>query len=367
MNVFPKWLIAIVIIVVAAMAMWYFYLIILCILLAGILSLINKPVYDFLRKIKVKNFGLPPAVAALLTIVGGIVFFSGLFAMIIPLVTQQARMIAEIDVSRVMNDLRGPVFRLEELLHKFGIMGNSNQSLPVYIQEKVTELINVIHFPSIIQSVFETTGNIFLVIFSTFFILFFFLKEENLFLRLVSIFLPEGQEKKVQKTFDNVRRMLFRYFLGIMLQVSIIIVYVSVILHLLGVENSLLIGVLAGLLNVIPYVGPLMGAIVGITLGIVTHLHTGQYEEMLPLVLKIMAVFASMQLLDNNVLQPFIFSKSANAHPLEIFIVIVAAGTVFGIWGMVIAVPAYTTIKIILFEFFGETAFVKRVRNTKTG
>jgi predicted PurR-regulated permease PerM len=68
-----------------------------------------------------------------------------------------------------------------------------------------------------------------------------------------------------------------------------------------------------------------------------------------------------MQILDNNVVQPYLFSKSTDAHPLEIFIVIIAVGTVSGIGGMIIAVPAYTIVRIIIFEFFTDSKFIKKI------
>ena len=67
------------------------------------------------------------------------------------------------------------------------------------------------------------------------------------------------------------------------------------------------------------------------------------------------------QLIDNFFSQPFIFSTSVRSHPLEIFLVIIIAGLVFGVVGMVIAVPGYTAIKVILKEFLSENPFVKKL------
>jgi len=361
MNVFPKWLIALFIIVVAALAVWYFSSIVICILLAGILSLINKPVFDFFKKIKLGRFQLPNAAAAILTIVSLLFLFAAVFALIIPLVMQQVKVISSIDLNKVLNDLREPIAKLEVLLHRLNIIESDSQSLKDFLQVRLTEIIALIDIPAVLQSVFQTAGNFFFIFFSTLFILFFFLSEENLFLRIVSVFFPEGQEKKLEETFNKVRDMLFRYSIAVSVQLTCIAFYVSVLLYFLGVQNALVIGLFAGLLNIIPYVGPVIGLVVAIVIGALAHLQTGMYEEIYFLIVKIVAVFASMQLLDNNVLQPYLFSKSTNAHPLEIFIVIVAVGTVSGIGGMIIAVPAYTIIRIIAFEFFGDTKFIRKI------
>ena len=66
-----------------------------------------------------------------------------------------------------------------------------------------------------------------------------------------------------------------------------------------------------------------------------------------------------MQMLDNFLLQPIIFSNSVNAHPLEIFLVILIAGTVAGISGMIFAIPFYTFIRIIAKEFLSQFEIVK--------
>ncbi len=79
------------------------------------------------------------------------------------------------------------------------------------------------------------------------------------------------------------------------------------------------------------------------------------------LALKIVVVFATAQLTDNFVFQPLIFSNSINAHPLEIFIVISIAGLLGGVFGMVVAVPTYSMIRIVSKEFATNSKFIQAV------
>ena len=72
------------------------------------------------------------------------------------------------------------------------------------------------------------------------------------------------------------------------------------------------------------------------------------------MILKVIGVFASMQILDGFVLQPYIFSNSVSAHPLEIFLVVVVGAKLGGITGMVVAIPAYTIIRVIASVFLKE-------------
>ena len=75
---------------------------------------------------------------------------------------------------------------------------------------------------------------------------------------------------------------------------------------------------------------------------------------MTPVIIKIVAAFGAVKLIDDFVLQPNIYGKSVNAHPLEIFIVILVAGKVGGVWGMLFGVPAYTVLRIVAREFFAQ-------------
>ena len=96
-------------------------------------------------------------------------------------------------------------------------------------------------------------------------------------------------------------------------------------------------------------------------LGITTCISTGSFSEILPVTLKIAGVFIGANMLDSNLLQPFIFSGSVKAHPLEIFIVFIMAGSVAGIMGMVLAIPAYTVLRIIAREFLSEFRIVQKL------
>lgn len=361
MNAFPKWLIILVLIALVLLGLWYFSNIVICIVLAGLLSLITKPIFNFFRKIKLGKFQISASAAAIFTILSYLGFFLMLFALLVPLIIQQGNAISNIDLNKVMNDLREPITQFEKLLSKYNLLQDGSQSLRSYLQDYLTKLISTIDISDFLGGIFQIAGNLFFYSFSSLFILFFFLKDEKLLLNIVTLFTPGTQESKISATFDKVREMLFRYFIALVFQVTLISIYVTVFLYFFGIKNALLIGLLAGLLNLIPYLGPAIGLLVALILGTISHLHTGEYSEIFLLMLKISGVFMSMQFLDNNFLQPYIFSKSTNAHPLEIFIVIIAAATIAGVIGMVVAVPVYTIIRIIAAEFFGHVPLIQKL------
>jgi len=128
---------------------------------------------------------------------------------------------------------------------------------------------------------------------------------------------------------------------------------------ILGFKNALMIGFFVGIMNIVPYVGPIIGASIGILLGLSSNLTMDFSTQMVPLIFEMLGVFVVVNLLDAMVLQPTIYSNSVKAHPLEIFLVIMMAGSIAGIPGMMLAIPSYTVLRIIAKEFFNKFYLVK--------
>jgi predicted PurR-regulated permease PerM len=119
-------------------------------------------------------------------------------------------------------------------------------------------------------------------------------------------------------------------------------------------DNAIVIAFLCALLNLVPYVGPLVSGFLMLLLSMSSNLGENFSEIILPKTTYVMIGFLIAQLVDNFLSQPIIFSKSVKSHPLEIFLVIIISGILFGIVGMIIAIPAYTAIKVVLKEFLSQ-------------
>ena len=128
-----------------------------------------------------------------------------------------------------------------------------------------------------------------------------------------------------------------------------------------GFRRGLVIGLIAAILNIIPYLGPWIGAVLGVILGVATHLDMDFATQLLPLIGYMILVFAITQLTDNLVFQPVIFGTSVYAHPIEIFIVIMMAGSLAGIVGMILAIPTYTVVRVFAKEFFNNFRVVQKL------
>ena len=187
------------------------------------------------------------------------------------------------------------------------------------------------------------------------------MKDAYLLKELVENLTPMRYQNEIDNILSQSKYLLSRYFFGLLIELSTMMTLLSIGLTVFGVKNSLLIGFFGGLMNVIPYLGPIIGATVGVLLAVSTSLSYGMYSEIISLVFIVIGVFASANLLDNVVLQPLIYSNSVKAHPVEIFIVILVAGSMAGIPGMILAIPSYTVLRIIAKEFLSQFSVVQKL------
>lgn len=228
-------------------------------------------------------------------------------------------------------------------------------------KENIVNFINPAQIQNIFGSIIGFFGNMMIALMSILFIAFFFIREQGLFSNMISSVVPNAYEDRTIGAIDETSQMLIRYFIGIATQVTVITVLVATALGLLGIKNALLIGFFAALMNVIPYLGPIIGATFAIIITVSSNLDMSFYSELLPILLKVLAVFGGMQLLDNFILQPTIFGRSVKAHPLEIFIVVLMGAKLGGVLGMVLAIPAYTVIRVVAKVFLSEFKVVQRI------
>jgi predicted PurR-regulated permease PerM len=105
----------------------------------------------------------------------------------------------------------------------------------------------------------------------------------------------------------------------------------------------------------------MIGGVIILVLSMSSNLGMDFQEVILPTTIKVMIGYLIAQLVDNFISQPFIFSSSVKSHPLEIFLIIVIAGLLFGVAGMIVAIPAYTAIKVIAKEFMPDLKIVKKL------
>ncbi|MBK8554639.1 MAG: AI-2E family transporter [Lewinellaceae bacterium] len=339
---------------------YYFSDILTYILLAWVLSMLGRPLMNFLQnKIRFRRWKMGAAGAAVMTILGFYLFIACIILLFVPTIVEQTRNLAGVDYAALGQKLEQPFADLDQSLHRYGLL-EQGESLSTRIQMLLSTVFKPTLLGDVVTTVISAAGSLLVTFAVVTFILFFFLKDSNLFNGMLRSLVPNELEDKVMRTIEESSKMLTRYFGGLVIQIAFFTTILSLLLWIMGVENALLIGAFGGLLNVVPYVGPIMGAIFASFITVSSHLDM-EFDALGPLLLKVLFAFGATQFTDNNFLAPVIFSKSVKAHPLEIFLVTLIAAKLGGVIGMVLGIPVYTVLRVIASIFFSEFKLVKKL------
>lgn len=322
--------------------------ILIYIVIAAIVSLISRPFIQFL-KVKLK---FPNTAAVLFTLIVLILLIIGLISMFVPLILQQGENLSLLNIDTLQLNIRTILKELNIYFSGFNI-DLLNEIKDAHILKNLTVI------PNILNSIIAILGSFSIALFSIIFITFFFMKDGMLVENSVAIMVNEKNQQKIRDSFEKIKNLLTRYFIGLVFQISILFVIYTITLLVFGIENALVIAFLCALLNLIPYVGPLIGGVLMLFLTMSSNLGFDFRTVILPTTIYVMFGYIIAQLVDNFLSQPLIFSNRVKSHPLEIFLVIMISGTLFGIVGMIIAVPSYTVIKVILQEFLADNKIVQ--------
>jgi len=345
-----RFIVAVIGVLLGLFMIWYFFDILIYIITAGVISLIGQPLMEVLSKIRTGKLSIPKSIAALITIITLIGLLVCLVLLFVPMITRQAQMISRINVDEVVSYFAGVIDRLQGLLLSYDII-EADQTLQSILERQITSVINVADFSNLFEKLLGATSTLFIGIFSVLFLSFFFLRDRQLLKSGILLFAPDRFQPEVITILHKTKIMLSRYFIGLLSQLFIMMTLITIGLSIFGIENAVLIGFFGGFMNVIPYLGPIIGASIGAVLAISSDLGLGLYNNALDTAITVILVFSVANLIDNIVLQPLIFSKSVNAHPIEIFIVILMAGSLAGVPGMILAIPGYTVLRIVSKEF----------------
>ena len=345
---------------------WYFREIVVYILVSGVFSIMGRPLVDLFCRIKIRNWHFPRPIGAFLTLLiiwGIIVLF---FYIFIPLVTSQINQLSSIDSSRIVQIVEGPIKKVENLFRAFNKDIAKETSLQEYIISKVAGVLNINLLQNFIGSLAGILGNILVAVFSITFITFFFLKDQHLFFESILIWVPDRYVGNVTRALYSIKRLLTRYFIGIIIQSTCIMILVTIGMTIVGIDfqQALVMGLILGIINVIPYVGPWLGLFIAIIMGVASHMNQDFNTVVIPLVTYMIIVEAIVHTIDNVVFQPVIFSNSVKAHPLEIFIVVLASGFAAGVPGMILGIPAYTVLRVFAREFFNNFRAVQIITSS---
>jgi len=260
--------------------------------------------------------------------------------------------------TEISNSISEPILELQDKINK--TFPTAKISFKDIINDRIEPLLNSDLIKNTVGTTITFTTDIMVAIFCISFIAFFFLKDEDMFSSWVVALFPSKYESNANRAINNATTLIARYFVGISIESFIKLIVVTLALYLLGMDinTAMIVGMITAVLTVIPYVGPLIGGAIGLVIAVISNTAGIDTETLIIQVLVVLLVF---QLIDNMLLQPYIYASSVKAHPLEIFIVILMAGQIASITGMLLAVPAYTVIRVFAKEFLSNVKLVQKL------
>lgn len=328
------------------------------IIISAIITLMCRPVLVRIKRIRIKKFTVSQGLASVITL---LIFYGSIFsflALFVPSVAEEAKVITNIKPQKILESLQEPVAYIESIINDFS---EEKISIKNYLNEKVTSIISFSAVSKWFNVITNLTGDLFLSFFAISFITFFFMKDSSSIIKGIYSIIPYTFRDEMDTILHESKTKLSRYFVGILIEVILVFTINALGLWTIGIDNFLIIALFAGVINVIPYIGPLIGIIIGSVIVLTTNHHLNFTTEILPLVGYTAVVMLITQLLDNFILQPFIYSNSVNAHPLEIFLVILIAGNLYGITGMIVAIPMYSILRVIIKEIRMNSKFLNEI------
>lgn len=317
-------------IVVIGLLLYHFGTLVGYALIAMILSYILDPLVN-----RMQAAGINRTWAITLTLSALILILVWISTNIIPIIANQmVELAGQLNIQNIQSITK----RIEaRITQNFTFLpdGFLTENLTTILQE----LFDIGELPTALSNIIGIFTNIFSAFLVIPFATFFFLKDGSKIRRDLLRIVPNKYFETTLSLIDKIETRLGIYFRSVLLQ-SIIVAATSWIgLSIVGLNNALSVGIAVGLANTIPYFGPIIGYILSI---IVSIIEVGDFTLVLPCIIAILFV----QILDNVVLQPLIFSRSADIHPVAILFIILIGAETAGILGMLIAIPIATIIKI---------------------
>ncbi len=317
-----------------------------------ILSTILRPLVDRLSSLQVYKIKFPRVGAILISflLLGFIIYL--LLKLFVPLISNELSKLSGLDYESILIN----VVKNLEGIEKFLIGNKIVNENPGFILEKskvyFLDYLQNTEFSTLINNTFSVLGSILVGLLAIFFITFFFLYEKGILRGLFLKLIPNAYFELTVTAFYKIEKLLSNYLIGLLFQMTAFFTLVSILLTVAGINYAFTIALFAAAANLIPYLGPVLGAGFGIIIAISTSGFDLHFQNYIVLIVKVLVSFGIVQLADNLIFQPIIFSRSVKAHPLEIFVIVFVGATLAGPIGMIFAIPAYTIIRVSFIEFY---------------
>lgn len=171
---------------------------------------------------------------------------------------------------------------------------------------------------------------------------FYFLKDKEFFTNKLFLTIPKKYRKDLRELLIEIDSSLNQFIRGRMILALYVGVATTILLLILRIEFAIVIGMLTGVADIIPYFGPILGFLPAVFFAFLNNPIKALWVSIL---------FILIQWVENNVLAPKIIGENTGIHPLTILLSLVIGGGIFGVMGMIFSIPAVAVLKILI-EFF---------------
>jgi predicted PurR-regulated permease PerM len=290
-----------------------------------IVSYILKPIYILLI-----TQGVNKKVASSLIILGLIILILITFMVLIP-----SAFSGSLNIDKSINELGNYLYNANMKIKGF----NKNKVIANIINaiyQKVNVQIIVI-FDKILNSIMGLSENIITYMVSPLIIYYFLCDSENMINKALIVFPPESRNV-IKKIIEDIDKILGKYIISQLILCGIITVATFFILTFMKVDFPLILSLINGVFNIIPYFGPIFGVVPAILIGLLQSPKTALYTALW---------LIALQQIEGTILSPKIIGESISMHPLTVIILLLIGENVGGILGMILAVPLGVVIKVI--------------------
>ncbi|HEM5079375.1 TPA: AI-2E family transporter [Streptococcus suis] len=316
-------------------------IVLLPMILTGLLYYLLNPMVDWMEKHKIsRTVGI-----SILFVLISLLIIWGL-AVAIPSIQEQVTSFAqnlpsniqkiEGQVTSLLQDQRFEQFRPTalELLNKV------NDQAVAYAQKFSSSAVNWA------SNLISTASQIIVAVLIMPFILFYLLRDGQYLNKHITQYLPTKWREPIGTVLSDVNGQLSNYVRGQVTVAIIVALMFSVMFSIIGLSYPITLGVMAGFLNLIPYLGSFLAMIPAVILGLIAG----------PIMLiKVLVVFMIEQTIEGRFVTPLIIGSSLSIHPITILFVLLTAGQMYGVLGVLLGIPIYASIKVLVkaaFEWY---------------
>ncbi|MCM3029897.1 MULTISPECIES: AI-2E family transporter [unclassified Niallia] len=304
------------------------------IIITGFLYFLLNPIVNFLQKYKVPK---TLAIIIIYVVVIGLIILA--IGSVIPMISKQiTELFSNIpnyadQAIRFFNDLNDTKQYKWLLNQEYVTMSDITAKLNDFAQTIPSSITNSI------STIISTMTNITVTIVTVPFLLFYSFKDGNKFPAALSRFFPASYRKEATKILKDTGETLAAYIQG-QVMVALFVGTLALIGYwIIGLDYALVMALIVAVTNIIPYVGPLIGG----APAVIIALFTSPTQALLVII-----VITIAQQIEGNILSPLILGKRLDTHPATIIVLLLVAGNLAGILGMILAVPTYAVAKTIV-------------------